>query len=132
MPRKTAKTALKSIPSIPDSLKQGERGGANPEIPAASHVPGAVFGTGLQAISQEIALYAREAFANTGQTVRGLLTAKTYEDVVRLQTELAQRNLAGWAVHAAKLTALGCELVNANLGNLGNTGVESWNKRNAR
>ena len=52
----------------------------------------AALSAGLEAIGQEVALYARDTFESVGETARGMLNARTFEDFVRLQTEFAKRN----------------------------------------
>jgi hypothetical protein len=58
---------------------------------------------------------ARAAFQSATEAARGLLGAKTLEDVVRLQSELARRNLDGFFAGAAKLSEIGWALAGAAL-----------------
>ena len=75
-----------------------------------------VLGAGLEAIGQEVAQYARTAFESAGETARGLLGARTLEDVVRLQTDFAKRSFEGFVERSAKLSELGCSLFGASAG----------------
>ncbi len=47
---------------------------------------------------------------------RGLLGARTLEDVVRLQTDFAKRSFEGFVERSAKLSELGCSLFGASAG----------------
>jgi hypothetical protein len=77
---------------------------------------GAVLGAGLEAIGQEVAQYARTAFTSAGETAGSLLGARTFEDVVRLQTEYAKRSFAGLVAGSVKLSELSCALFGAGVG----------------
>ena len=81
----------------------------------------AALSVGLEAISQEVAQYARTAFESVGETARGLLGARTLDDVVRLQTDFAKRSFAGLAERSVTFSELGCSLVGASVG--------AWNAR---
>ena len=76
----------------------------------------AALSAGLEAIGQEAAHYARSAFASAGETARGLLAARTFEDVVRLQTEFAKHSFEGLVAGSTKLSELGCTLLGASVG----------------
>jgi hypothetical protein len=86
------------------------------ETLAAAMNSGAVLGAGLEAINQEVAQYARTAYASAGEAADSLLGARTFEDVVRLQTEYAKRSFAGLVERSAKLSELGCSLLAASVG----------------
>lgn len=76
----------------------------------------AALSAGLEAIGQEVALYARDTLESVGETARGMLNARTFEDFVRLQTEFAKRNFAGLVERTAKFSELGCSLFGATVG----------------
>jgi hypothetical protein len=80
---------------------------------AAAIDTNAALSAGIEKIGQEVVLYARDAFANAGETARGLLGARTFEDVVRLQTEFAKHNFAELVERTTKLSELGCALFGA-------------------
>lgn len=84
-------------------------------IEAAMNSNGAL-GAGLEAISQEVAQYARKAFESAGETARGLLGARTFEDVVRLQCDFAARSFEGFVEGSTKLSELGYSLLGASMG----------------
>lgn len=83
---------------------------------AAAVNSNAALSAGLEAIGQEVALFARTTFESAGETARGLLGARTFEDVVRLQTEFAKRSFDGLLERTAKLSELGCSLFGASVG----------------
>jgi len=65
----------------------------------------------IEAVGQELTAYARSTLQSTSDLMRGLLGAKTLEDVVKLHTDLTIRNLEGIVSGSAKLTELGVSLV---------------------
>jgi hypothetical protein len=65
----------------------------------------------VEAIGAEVAQYSRETFESAGQTARGLISARTLEDVVRLQTDFAKRSFAGFLARSTTLSELGCSLL---------------------
>ena len=71
---------------------------------------------GAEAIGQEVAQHVRAAFEHAGATTRGLLTARTLEDVVRLQTHFAEQSLASFFACGTKLAELGRAIVGASVG----------------
>lgn len=83
---------------------------------AAAVKSNAALSAGLEAIGQEVALYTRAAFESAGETARGLLGARTFEDLVRLQTDFAKRSFDGLIERSAKLSELGCSLFGASVG----------------
>ena len=76
----------------------------------------AALSAGLGAVGQEVAQYARSTFETAGETARGLLSARTFEDVVRLQTDFAKRSFEGFVEGSAKLSELGFSLIGASVG----------------
>jgi len=86
------------------------------ETLAAAMSSHAALGAGIEAIGQEVAQYARAAFESAGETARGLIAARTLEDVVRLQTDFAKRSFDGFIERSAKLSELGCSVVGASVG----------------
>lgn len=114
-----AKRSVKSVPapvSTPASSTQSEVAGFGSDPIAAAVKSNAALSAGLEAIGQEVALYARVAFENAGETARGLLGARTFEDVLRLQTAFAKRSVDGLIERTAKLSQLGCALFGASVG----------------
>jgi phasin family protein len=70
----------------------------------------AALSAGMEAISQEVMVYARSALQTASETARSLLGAKTLEDVVKLQTDLAKRHFEGMVAGSVKLSELGVSL----------------------
>lgn len=65
---------------------------------------------GMEAVGREVMGYARAALEAVNATARGLLGARTLEDVVRLQADLAKRNMDELIAGSVKLSELGCSL----------------------
>jgi len=74
---------------------------------------------GLESIGQELMACARAALMSATETARGLLGAKTLEDVVKLQTEFAKRNLDGLMSGTVKLSEIGCMVASEAMAPLG-------------
>jgi len=70
-----------------------------------------VVSAGIEALGQEFTAYARSTLQSTSDLMRGLLGAKTLEDIVKLHADLTIRNLEGIVSGSAKLTELGVSLV---------------------
>jgi hypothetical protein len=102
--------------SVAPSLSYAELAGLGQEAITAAMNSNAALSAGLEKIGQEVALYARDSFAAAGETARGLLGARTFEDVVRLQTDFAKRSFDELVERTAKLSELGCALVGASFG----------------
>jgi phasin family protein len=98
---------------------------SGPQFPSLNYADFATFGrdnieaavktnaalsAGMEAISQEVMVYARSALQTASETARSLLGAKTLEDVVKLQTDLAKRHFEGMVAGSVKLSELGVSL----------------------
>ncbi len=70
----------------------------------------AVLSAGIEALGQEVMVYARSALQSASETARSLLGAKTLEDVVKLQTDLAKRNFEDMVAGSVKLSELGVSM----------------------
>ncbi|HVA13752.1 MAG TPA: phasin family protein [Stellaceae bacterium] len=123
MPKASPKIAVSATVS-PPYLSYAELADYGRETIAAAMNSNAVLTTGLEAIGQEVAGFARAAFESAGEAARALLGARTLDDVMRLQTDFARRNFDGLVERTAKLSELGCSLVGAS--------VDSWGKPSAR
>ena len=75
----------------------------------------AALSAGIEAFGQEVMVYARSALQNASETARGLLGAKTLEDVVRLQADLAKRHFDGLLTGSVKLSELGVSVASEAL-----------------
>jgi hypothetical protein len=76
----------------------------------------AALGAELEAFGQELARYGGTTFTTMGETVRALLGARTFEDVVRLQSDFANRSFEDFIARSIKLAPLGCSLFGASVG----------------
>jgi hypothetical protein len=75
---------------------------------------------GLQAIGQEMLAYATNAFESASQTATALLGAKTLDEVIQLNSDLAKSALDTMVERSAKLSEMGVILANETLAPLGN------------
>ena len=78
---------------------------------AGALLPSPAYAPLVEAIGAEVVQYSRETFESAGETARGLISACTLEDVVRLQTDFAKRSFTGFLGRSAKLLELGCFLL---------------------
>ena len=62
---------------------------------------------GCEAIGQEIIAYARSSLESASQTATALLGAKTLEEVIQLNTDLAKRSFETLVERSAKLSEMG-------------------------
>lgn len=74
---------------------------------------------GLEAIGKELMGYARTSLETASQTATAILGAKTFEEVVQLQTDLAKSNLETLLQGSAKLSELGVTVANEAFAPLG-------------
>jgi len=103
---------------------------SGPQFPSLTYVDFANFGrdnieaavktnaalsAGMEAISQEVMVYARSALQTASETARSLLGAKTLEDMVKLQTDLAKRHFEGMVAGSVKLSELSASLASEAL-----------------
>ena len=80
------------------------------EAIAAAVQSNAALSAGIEAMGQELMLCARDTLQSASETARGLLGAKTLDDVIRLQTALAHRSFATLVAGSLKLSELGAAL----------------------
>ena len=114
MPKNSATS--RPVPAVQPGLGYAEFADFGRETIAAAMSSNAALSAGIETIGQEVALYTRETFTQAGETARGLLGARTFEDVVRLQTEFAKRNFDALIESTTKLSELGCALFGASVG----------------
>jgi len=74
---------------------------------------------GLEAIGKELMGYARTSLEAASQTASALLGAKTFEEVVQIQSDLAKSNLEALLQGSAKLSELGVSVANEAFAPLG-------------
>ncbi|HEY3919025.1 MAG TPA: phasin family protein [Stellaceae bacterium] len=116
MPKEAAAPSHAASPARQPGLSYAEFVDFGRDTIASAIDSNAALSTGLEAIGKEVALYARTSFESAGETARGLLGARTFEDVVRLQTDFAERNFDGLIERTAKLSELGLALFGAAVG----------------
>lgn len=75
----------------------------------------AALSAGIEAIGREWVQYGQGAFEVAGETARGLLSARTVEDLVRLQSDYAKRSFAAVVESSGKLSQLGCAVLSATV-----------------
>ena len=78
-----------AIPPVP-GLPYEELTAFSRDTIEAATKSNAAFSAGCEAIGQEVMAYTRNTIEQTSEAARALLAARTFEDVVRLQTDLAQ------------------------------------------
>jgi hypothetical protein len=74
---------------------------------------------GMQAIGQEILLYARTSLESASHTATALLGAKTLDEVIQLNSDLAQESLKALLTRSAKLSEMGVTVASETLAPLG-------------
>jgi len=77
------------------------------------------FSEGIEAIGKEILGYARSSLESASQAAAALLGAKTLDEVVQLNTELAKSSIETMLQRSAKLSELGVSVANETLAPFG-------------
>jgi len=78
-----------------------------------------VLAEGLQALGKEILTYARSSLEHASQTAAALLGAKTFDEVIQLNNDLAKSNLETMLARSAKLSEMGVTIASDALAPLG-------------
>ena len=86
---------------------------------------------GLQAIGHEMLAYATNTLESASQTATALLGAKTFDEVIRLNSDLAKSALGTMVERSAKLSEMSMSLASETLAPLGHR-VEATLTRFAR
>lgn len=73
------------------------------------------FSQGVQAVSEEIMASARSLYENASQTATALLGAKSLDEVVQLNSDLAKSSMEMLIEHSAKLSEMSVSLANEAL-----------------
>ena len=79
----------------------------------------AALSEGLEALGKEVIQYARRSFEQVAETATALLGAKTFEDVVQLNSQFAKANLEGLIERSAKLSEMGVKVATEAMAPLG-------------
>lgn len=74
---------------------------------------------GIEAISKELVGYARSSFERASNATTALLGAKTLEEVVQLNTDLARTSMETLLQRSAKLSEMGLSVATQTLAPLG-------------
>lgn len=74
---------------------------------------------GLDAIGKEMMVYARSSFERYAETAAALLSAKTLEDVLQLQTDFAKGSFERLIERSTKLSEMGMRVANEAFAPLG-------------
>lgn len=74
---------------------------------------------GLEAISKELVGYARTSFEQASHTATALLAAKTLDEVVQLNADIARAGLEMMLTRSAKLSEMGISVATQTLAPLG-------------
>ena len=82
---------------------------------AAAAKANRVLSEGMQAIGQEILTYAKSSLESASQAATALLEAKTLDEVIQLNTDLAKTSLETMLARSAKLSEMGVSVANEAL-----------------
>ncbi len=74
---------------------------------------------GFEAIGKEVMGYARNSLENAAEAAAALLAAKTFEDVVQLNTDFAKASFERMVERSTKLSEMGVKVANEALAPLG-------------
>jgi len=79
----------------------------------------AAFSEGLEAIGKELIVYARTSFESAAETAAALLGAKTFEDLVQVNTDFAKAYVERLIERSQKLSEMSMKVANETLAPLG-------------
>jgi phasin family protein len=79
----------------------------------------AALSEGLEAIGKELIGYARTSFEKTAETAAALLGAKTFEDVVQVNTEFAKAYIERFIERSQRLSEMSMKVANEALAPIG-------------
>ncbi len=77
------------------------------------------FSEGIEAIGKELLGFARESFESASNAATAFLAAKTLDEVVQLNSDLAKSSVETLMQHLAKLSELGVTVANETLAPIG-------------
>jgi phasin family protein len=83
---------------------------------------------GFEAISKEMMGYARNSFETAAETATALLGAKTFEDLVQLNSEFAKASFERIVERSAKLSEISVKVANEALAPLGDRVEATFHK----
>jgi phasin family protein len=115
-----AQTTEKTIAAAPAAFAgYGDWADLGRENVAAVIKANAALSQGIEVLSKEFFGCAKIAFESVTHTTAALLGAKTFEDVVQLNTAFAKASLESMLSNSAKLSELGVQVANEALAPLG-------------
>lgn len=94
-----------------------------------------LFGTwhkNFQAIASEMGAYSKQAFEDSTTTFERLLSAKSIEEAMRIQSEFAQRAMEGYMQHMSRLNGMYTNFADDAYTPFGETKSEPSSKGNGR
>jgi phasin family protein len=74
---------------------------------------------GIEAIGKEVMGYTRSSFETAAEAATALLAAKTFEDVVQLNTDFAKASFARMIERSTKLSEMGTKVANEAMAPIG-------------
>ncbi|HKW53974.1 MAG TPA: phasin family protein [Stellaceae bacterium] len=89
------------------------------EIFAAVLRANAAFTEGIEAIGKEMMGYARSSLENAAEAATALLAAKTFEDLVQVNSDFAKASFERMVERSTKLSEMGVKVANEALAPLG-------------
>lgn len=79
----------------------------------------AALSEGLEAIGKELIFYARTSFESAAETAAALLGAKTFEDLVQVNSDFARAYIERFIERSQKLSEMSMKVANETLAPLG-------------
>ena len=79
----------------------------------------AAFSEGMEAIGKEVMGYARNSLENAAEAATALLAARTFEDLVQLNSDFAKASFERMVARSTKLSEMGVKVANEALTPLG-------------
>lgn len=79
----------------------------------------AALSEGMEAIGKEVMGYARNSLENAAEAATALLAAKTFEDLVQLNSDFAKASFERMVARSTKLSEMGVKVANEALAPLG-------------
>jgi hypothetical protein len=106
IPPESAATPAKASRGYPDQGYYEKLEHLSHENLAAVVKANAALAEGFEALAKEAAVYARDGFAAASEAAKGLLTAKTLDEVIEINASLAKSGLEALLAGSARLSEL--------------------------
>ena len=111
----TEATATAAMGDSDDALASEKFAELGRENLAALWRANAALSQALEAVNHQVIDYVRSSFATAASTATALLGARTFEDVVQLNADLAEANMVGLIEGTAKFSEIGAKFANEAL-----------------